>query len=285
MSQATPPAIFNRRLYALRRSRAARTIADHEFLHRRSMEDIVDRLESVTRRFPRALLIGVGPLRTLLTTECGVDEIVEADAATTRLSPDARGVALDEERLPFAPASFDLIVNLLSLHSANDLIGALVQMRTALKPDGLMIASLFGEETLRELRGALYAGEAAHAGGVSPRVAPFASVKDLGAALQRAGFALPVADLDRVRVAYRDPARLVRDLRGMGETNCLARRGKGLRRDATAAAMAALAEAKETTFDLVTLTGWAPHESQPKPLKPGSATHSLKSAIEDHAGE
>ena len=150
-------------------------------------------------------------------------------------------------------------------------------MRLALKADGLMIAVLFGGETLTELRQSLYAAETATAGGVSPRVAPFASVRDLGAALQRAGFALPVADVDRVCVSYERPARLLADLRGMGEAGCLQRRGRGLRRDALGAAMSSLEGA--ATFDLVTLTGWAPHESQPKPLKPGSAIQSLERAV------
>jgi len=247
------------------------------------MEDVVDRLETVTRHFPRALLIGAGALNSLLTEKCGVGEIIEADLCAARVKRGSYGVALDEEHLPFAPQSFDLIISLLSLHAANDLVGALVQMRLALKPDGLLIASLFGEETLREVKESFYSAESEHSGGVSPRVAPFAAVKDLGAALQRAGFAMPVADLDRVRVAYRNPNALVRDLRGIGETNCLARRGRGLRKSAAGVAMAALAELKEVTFDLVILTGWAPHESQPQPLKPGSATHSLQDAIDRYS--
>ncbi|MCB2112798.1 MAG: methyltransferase domain-containing protein [Parvularculaceae bacterium] len=279
MSRASPPRIFDRNLYARRRARAANKFAAHDFLHRRAMEDIVDRLETVTRDFPRALFIGVGGLRSLLSEACGVSEIIEADLSAARLTPGAAGVVMDEERLAFAPQSFDLVVSLLHLHTANDLIGALVQLRRALKPDGLLLASVFGEETLREMRAGLYAAEAAHSGGVSPRVAPFASVRDLGAALQRAGFALPVADLDRARVAYRTPQALIDDLRGMGETNCLANRGRGLRKSAAGAAMAALRGGDAVTFDIVTLTGWAPDESQPKPLKPGSATHSLAAAV------
>lgn len=276
MADPTPPLIFDRRLHARRRARAASAFAAHDFLHRRAMEDIVDRLETVTRSFPRALFYGAGDLKAMLTPRCGVGDIVDGDLVRARLPEGGVSLIFDEEASPFAPSSFDLIVSLLTLHAANDLVGALTQMRLALKPDGLLIAALFGEETLKELRAALYEAEAEFAGGVSPRVAPFASVRDLGGALQRAGFALPVADVDHVDVRYESPLRLIEDLRGMGETNCLRRRGRGLRRDALAAAMARLSEAGRITFDLVTLTGWAPHPDQPKPLKPGSAQHSLE---------
>lgn len=286
MDRATPPTIFDRKLYARRRARAASSLDAHDFLHRRAMEDIVDRLETVSRDFPRTLFFGVGGFTRMLTPKCGVGEIIEADMSPARLSNSSTRIAYDEEDAPFAPVAFDLVVSLLTLHTANDLIGALTQMRLALKPDGLLIATMFGEETLQELRAALYASEAHLAGGVSPRIAPFANVKDLGGALQRAGFALPVVDRDHVRVAYSDPVQILRDLRGMGETNCLAKRGKGLRRDALSATLATLsADSRTITFDLVTLTGWAPHESQPKPLKPGSAAHSLKGAIAKFARE
>ncbi len=243
------------------------------------MEDVVDRLETVTRKFPRALLYGAGALREMLTPDCGVGDVIDADLALARLVPGGASLVFDEELSPFAPSSFDLIVSLLSLHAVNDPVGALSQMRASLKPDGLLIAVLFGEETLQELRAALYASEAEFAGGVSPRIAPFASVRDLGAALQRATFALPVADIDKARVRYERPARLLDDLRGMGETSCLVQRGMALRRDVLAAALARLGDAGSISFDLVVLTGWAPHEGQQKPLKPGSAKHSLERAL------
>lgn len=280
MRDKGPPRIFNRRLYARRRARAAARFAAHDFLHRRAMEDVVDRLETVTRNFPRALFYGAGDLVSMVTPACGVGEIVSADLTPARLAAGAMSLAFDEEASPFSTNSFDLIVSLLTLHAANDPVGALAQMRAALRPDGLLIAVLFGEDTLAELRRSFYEAEAEIAGGVSPRVAPFASVRDLGAALQRAGLALPVADLDHVKVAYEDQSRLFADLRGMGETNCLQDQGRGLRRDALSAAVSRLGQGVETSFDLVTLTGWAPHESQQKPLKPGSATHSLKQALE-----
>ncbi len=278
MSKAPPPRIFDRRLYARRRARAAKTIAAHDFLHARAMADIVDRLETVTRSFPRALFYGVGDLKRLLTAKAGVGEIIEAEFAARRLCGPG-GLAFDEEASPFAPESFDLIVSLLTLHAANDPVGALAQMRMALKPDGLLIAVLFGEETLKELRAALYESEAELTGGVAPRIAPFASVRDLGGALQRAGFALPVVDADAVKVRYGEPMRLFADLRGMGETNCLTRRGRGVTRAVISGAAARLAAQETVSFDLVTLTGWAPHPAQQKPLKPGGATHSLEAAV------
>lgn len=244
------------------------------------MADVVDRLETVTRDFPRALFYGVGGLRALVTEKSGVGAIIEADLAQERVSGASSALVFDEDASPFAPASFDLIVSLLTLHASNDPVGALAQMRAALAPDGLLIAVLFAEETLKELRAALYEAEAEHARGVSPRVAPFASVQDLGMALQRAGFALPVVDIDAVTVRYADADRLFGDLRGIGETNCLAARGRGLRRDAAAAAAARLASSGSVRFDLATLTAWAPHPDQPKPLRPGSAAHSLQRAVE-----
>lgn len=243
------------------------------------MEDVVDRLETVTRAFPLALFYGAGALTATLTPACGVGTAVTADLAPERIAGGRSGVAFDEEHAPFAAASFDLIVSLLTLHAVNDPVGALAQMRRALKPDGLLIAVAFGEETLAGLRRALYASEAAATGGVSARMAPFASVRDWGGALQRAGFALPVADLDRVSVRYACPDRLFRDLRRMGETACLAARAPALTKAAAAALFEELGPQPEVTFDLVTLTGWAPHESQPKALKPGSAAHSLAEAV------
>lgn len=280
-----PPVIFNRPLYRRRRARAARSFASADFLHRRAMADIVDRLETVTRDFPCALMIGVADLTELLTPACGVGDIVCADLAAARLGSARPAVALDDEALPFAPASFDLIVSLLMLHHANDPVGALAQMRAALKPDGLMLAAVFGEGTLAGLRAALYAAEVERSGGAAARIAPFASVRDLGGALQRAGFALPVADLDIAEVAYRDPMRLIADLRAMGETSALAGRRKGLRRDDLARAMAGMKDAAgadglaREKFAIIMLTGWAPAPSQPKPLAPGSGKVSLADAV------
>ena len=202
----------------------------------------------------------------------------------------------DEEALPFAPESFDLVVSALSLHAVNDLPGALAQIRNVLKPDGLFLAALFGGDTLRELRTAFAMGESEVLGGISPRVAPMADVRDLGGLLQRAGFALPVADSEKTIVRYGAFTTLVDDLRALGETNALAERSKNiLRRDVLAAMLRAYAahSADEdgrllATFEVIYLTAWAPHESQQKPLKPGVAKTRLADALrtEEHsAGE
>lgn len=275
-----PPHLFDHRLYAKRRERSAKQFADYDFLHRRAMTDIVDRLESVNRNFPRALFYGVGDLASMLTPACAVGEIVHGDLALSRLGDDRQRVVFAEDAAPFALQSFHLIVSLLTLHNSNDLIGALAQMRAQLKPDGLLIAVLFGEETLSALKAALYRAETAVSGGVSARVAPFAAVRDLGACLQRAGFALPVADMDSVKVQYENPARLFSDLRGMGETSILKERAKPMTRKLFAQSISEFSDSGgEARFDLIYLTGWAPHESQQQPLKPGSAKASLEEAI------
>lgn len=276
----SPPQIFDKRLYARRRARAARRFGDFDFLHRRAMEDIAERLEIVKRRFAVAAFDGAGGLLNLLTPACEVGDIVAMDSALERLPQSGLRLAADAEALPFAPQRLDLFVSLLTLHTANDLVGALAQARMALKPDGLFIAAVFGEGTLGALRRALYAAEAELAGGVSARIAPFAAIQDYGQALSRAGFALPVVDVDKISVTYDDPFNLLRDLRGMGETGALASRPAALRRDVLMRAMALFAEAGGVEkFEIVYLTGWAPHESQQKPLQPGSAKMALKDAI------
>ena len=276
----TAPAIFDRRLYARRRARAARAFRGFDFLHRRAMEDIVDRLETVTRDFPRAVFSGAGDLVGMLTPACGVGAAVSMDLAPQRLPAAGARIAADEEALPLAAESLDLFVSLLTLHAANDLVGALAQARIALKPDGLFVAAVFGEETLAALRRALYAAEAELCGGVSPRIAHFAAIQDYGQALSRAGFALPVVDIDKISVTYEEPLKLLHDLRGMGETRALRGAAAPLRRDVLMRAMALFADAGGIErFEIVYLTGWAPHERQQKPLKPGSATTPLKDAI------
>jgi len=244
------------------------------------MDDIVDRLETVTRDFSRALFIGAGPLADRITPACSVSEIIHMDGAPARLPPAGPRITGDEENLPFAPGSLDLIVSILNLHAANDPLGALIQARQALKPDGLYIAAAFGEGTLKRYRTALQQAEIEITGGLSARIAPFAAVQDFGNALSRAGFALPVTDVDTVNVQYTDPMSLIRDLRGMGETGALASRPAPLNRDTAAASFAKFADSGgEEYFVIVYLTGWAPAASQPRPLKPGSATASLKDAV------
>ncbi len=277
------PLIFDRRTYALRRARAAKAgVAG--FLVEDAAAQLALRIGAVNRRFEKAL--------DLNSRDEGFALLAPAAGHWTR----SFAWTTDEETLPFAPESFDLIVSVLSLHAVNDLPGALVQIRQALKPDGLFLAALLGGETLTELRQAFAAGESDASGGVSPRVAPFADVRDLGGLLQRAGFALPVADVERTNVRYRDFGGLLRDLRAMGETNAQEQR---LRRPLSRAVLAAMlaryasehAEADgrlRATFDVVYLTGWAPHESQQTPLRPGTAKMRLADAlgaVEHPAGE
>ena len=249
----------------------------------------MDRLESVLRRFERALLCGPGAphLRDRLTEAADVGRVVCA-CETARLS---RALGADlaawPDALPFADASFDLVVSSMALHAVDDLPRALAEARRVLAPDGLFLALFPGERTLEELRGSLREGEAAVTGRLAPRVMPMVAVRDGGGLLQRTGFALPVADTVTVRARYGDPARLLSDLRAMGETNIGAAGPRGaMRRDAAAAAMAAYPRDADgrapARFDLVALTGWAPHQSQPKPLAPGSARASMADAIRRH---
>ncbi len=210
------------------------------------------------------------------------------DAAPCLLArADGPKVVADEEILPFKTASLDLVVSALSLQLVNDLPGALIQIRRALKPDGLFMAALLGGQTLHELREAFVVAETEVEGGASPRVAPFADVRDLGGLLQRAGFALPVADSETLVVGYPSPLHLMLELRSMGWANMLLdRRRTALRRATLTRAVAIYMERHgrpdgrvRATFEIVTLTGWAPHDSQQKPLKPGTAQARLATAL------
>ncbi len=279
-----PPEIFDRALLRLRRQRAWRG-APVTFLHDLILDDIVDRLETIQRRFETAVIIGPGAtlLRPKLTPACDVGALTELS-----ITGEAGAVFADEDQLPLAPQSCNLVISLMGLHMTNDLPGALLQMRRALKPDGLLLAALPGEKTLQELRSSLHKAEAEILGGVSPRVAPMAAIKDLGGLLQRVGLALPVADMFSQKVTYRDPITLLKELRQMGESNVLfSRRKSSLRRDVLMKALefyredfpAKTHDGVEATFDILMLTGWAPHESQQKPMKPGSAKASLREAV------
>ncbi|MEY4880417.1 MAG: hypothetical protein RJB62_1886 [Pseudomonadota bacterium] len=279
-----PPRIFDRRAYRARRARAAGRGGD-AFLAETAAEALADRIRAVNRHFRHALDIGsrgagFGQLAPL------ADYWVRAHPAGEFVAG-TRSVIADEEGLPFAAESFDLITSVLSLHAVNDLPGALIQIRRALKPDGLFMAAMFGGDTLTELRQAFAQAEAELTGGVSPRISPFGDVRDLGGLLQRAGFALPVTDSERTVVRYRDASTLFSDLRNLGETNVLAERAKApLRRAILAAALNEYAShfadddgRLRASFEIVYLTGWAPHESQQKPLKPGSAKLRLASVL------
>ena len=284
---AESPAIFDRALLRQRRRRAA-ALGPATFLLDRVAGDLAERLATVLRRFDLAVDLGTpgDAVRTALMRLESVGRIVAAD-----VMPDAtRGeifVAADEEPLPFGDTTLDLVVSALALQFVNDLPGVLVQIRRALKPDGLFLAALLGGETLTELRQSFAEAESDIEGGVSPRVAPFADLRDLGALLQRAGFALPVTDIDRVTVRYDSVFGLMHDLRRMGATNALlARRRTPLKR-ATLHRMAEIYAQRfadddgrlRATFEIVWLSGWAPHPDQQQPLKPGSAKARLADAL------
>ena len=259
---------------------------------------MADRLSVVLRQFDRAVDLGTPgeAVRRALAASGKVGTIVAASPFATPAPAGTLAVVADEEALPFRDGALDLVVSALSLQFANDLPGVLVQIRRALRPDGLLLAALLGGDTLTELRQAFAEAEAEVEDGISPRVAPFADLRELGALLQRTGFALPVTDVDRVSVRYASPLALMHDLRRMGATNVLTeRRRKPLRR-ATLMRMLEIYGARfadpdgrvRATFEIVWLSGWAPHESQQQPLRPGAAQHRLADALgtkEQPAGE
>ena len=290
------PRIFDRQLLRVRQSRA-RAQGPATFLLDRAAAELGERLSAVMRRFELAVDLGTptDAVRRALAASGKVGSIIAAAHPLDRDGSFLR-VAADEEALPFADGSLDLVVSVLALQFVNDLPGTLVQIRRALKPDGLMLAALVGGESLAELREVIAVAETEVEGGVSPRVAPFADVRQLGALLQRAGFALPVIDSERLVVRYDSMFALVRDLRHMGATNVLVERQRRPLKRATVERMAQLyaerfADADgrlRASFEIIWLSGWAPHESQQKPLKPGSAAQRLSDALktqEISAGE
>lgn len=273
LTPTTAPILFDRALLRARQDRARR-LGPAMFLLDRVTEDMEERLAAVTREFSDAAEIS------------SPGELLRKPAADrfrsiTRIEPD------ETETLTLAPESLDLAVSALGLQFVNDLPGVLAQIRRALRPDGLLLAAMIGGDTLTELRQAFAQAEAECEGGVSPRVAPFADLRDVGALLQRAGFALPVTDVDRVVVRYDSAFALMADLRRMGATNILIERRRAPTRRATLLRMAQVYSERfadsdgriRATFDVIWLSGWAPHESQPKPLRPGSAKASLEAAV------
>ena len=297
---SAPPILFDRALHRRRLDRAAQGFSAAAFLKARAAEDTVMRLEAIMRSFPLAVDLGSrdGAFAWALSSSDVREKIgllIETDLSAAMLArrPGLR-VQLDEERLPFADESLDLVVSTLALHWTNDLPGALIQIRRALKPDGLFVGAIFGGATLTELRQSLMQADSELSGGAGPRISPFADVVEAAALLQRAGFALPVTDVDRVQVGYAGPLQLIADLRAMGEVNVLAER-RPLSRRVLARACEAYAEQFSrpdgritATFEIITMTGWAPHESQQQPLRPGSAKMRLADALgvkEQGAGE
>lgn len=274
------PQIFDQSLRRARKARTAGQAHKASFLLQEVVSEVADRLQAVNRHFPVFVCHGAGELSQHVASHAIATNVV------ANLTPTG-GIVFEESEYPFAEASVDAHASLLTLHAINDLPGALAQIRRALRPDGFFIGALFGSRTLQELRHALTAAEAEVLGGVSPRVAPFLDIRDAGALLQRAGFALPVADTDEITVHYENPLRLLEDLRLMGETNVLQERQRRfLRRDVLMRALEiykrenADGEGRiRATFEIMYLAGWAPHESQQKPLKPGSAKMKLADAI------
>lgn len=279
-----PPRIFDAARRQARLARSARRFHQADFLHVRAAENAAESLEAIVRDFPVVVD---------LSAHSGVfDRAVRASDAAPRIGAVSAPLGLDRraapgaQALPLSDASTDLIVSLLTLHWANDLPGALAQIRRALKPDGLFIGTLFGAGTLKELRAMLTEAELAERGGAQARVSPFADGYDGAALLQRAGFALPVSDVDRFTVRYPDLFALIGDLRAMGETNGLHGPVRPLNRRIVARAAALYAERHgledgriPATFEIIHLAGWKPHDSQQKPLPRGSAKTRLADAL------
>ena len=279
-SPTAPPRIFDRDLLRRRILKARRGGAP-DFLLVRAADDLLDRLQTVMRPFPRALDLGA-------PTDHFARAVVDSGrAAPLRAGRFDGAVIVDEEALPFAPATFDLVVSGMTLQWVNDLPGALAQIRRILAPDGLFVACLPGGASLVEMRAAFAQAEEEIIGGASPRVSPFVDVRDMGGLLQRAGFALPVSDVDSITLRYDSLFALIADLRAMGAANAMVQRAKTpLRRDVLMRAAQIYAELfsdpdgrVRATFEIVWLSGWAPHGSQQKPAQPGSATARLEDAI------
>jgi len=293
---AAAPPVFDPRLLRARRARAAQRLAEHDFLFREVADRLADRLLDIKRSFPLALDIGchTGEFARIVASRGGIETLIQCDPAPA-MARRAGGLALlaaDAEALPFREGAFDLVVSVFSLHWVNDLPGALVQVRRLLKPDGLFLAALAGGGTLGELRAALTEAETEICGGARPRVAPFVDLRDAGALLQRAGFALPVADVDPITVRYENMFRLMADLRGMGETAAMAGTPRHFTRRDVLLRAAEIYRARHqgadgripATFQVVWLAGWAPDPSQQRPLRPGSATVRLEDALKAQSG-
>lgn len=276
--------VFDRRAVRLHRDRAAQTLLVVADLLQDCALRLLDRLDDTTRQFSRALDVGGRGVVAPLLRARGIETIACDPSPRMAALSGAPCLAADAEMLPFALGSFDLVVASLSLHWVNDLPGALIQLRHALRPDGLFLASIPVVGTLGELRAALAEAETAFLGGVSPRVSPFPELRDCAALMQRAGFALPVVDLDEVRLLYADPMRLLHDLRAAGEANALiARERRPPPRGLFPLALVRLPAEPDgrvpVTLRLAMLTGWAPGAGQPQPLARGSAQHRLADVL------
>jgi SAM-dependent methyltransferase len=296
MAAPDPLLVFDRSALRVRRERAARHWEARSFLKREIANRLVDRLDDVRRTFPLALDLGCHGdevAAALVERKTGerktIECLIRADLGFG-FARRAGGPALvaDEEALPFAAQRFDLVVSAMSLHWVNDLPGTLIQIARILKPDGLFLGAMLGGATLWQLRQALAVAESEIEDGLSPRVSPFADLRDAAGLLQRAGFALPVADSETIDVEYDSALGLMRELSAMGESNLVVERRRGLARRATLLRAAEIYRERfaqpsgrvAASFEVLFLHGWAPHESQPKPIKPGSARHRLAEALD-----
>ncbi|MEO1719054.1 MAG: methyltransferase domain-containing protein [Pseudomonadota bacterium] len=284
------PRLFDRSLVAHRRNRSATSSPDAGFLLDRAVDDALERLAIVTRDFTDILVLGAhdGRAGRRLRAAYPQATVLEVDHAADLLAlADGPTLVADEEALPFEAEQFDLVVSPLVLHAVNDLPGVLSQIQRCLRPDGLLVGALAGGRTLEELADAMLTAEAEQTGAVSMRVAPRIDVRQLGSLLQRAQFALPVVDSDVVSTTYASPLHLMREVKAMGASNALAERPRTpMTRGLLLRACEVYAERYadddgrvRATFEVLTMTGWAPHPDQPKPLKPGSATHRLADAL------
>lgn len=280
------PLIFDRGQVRRMQTRAAYKLADHNFLIDWNLRHLIDRLPDIKRTYPRALLIGARAspeIITMLMNAGQIEDLVMIDMSSV-YEPD---ICADEEHLPFAAGTFDLIISPFSLHHINDVPGALIQLRQALKPDGLMLAAFPGGETLIELRQSFMKVEIAHRNGARMRVHPFIDKQQAAGLMQRAQYALPVVDSEQITVTYDNAFRLMQDLRYMGETNSLHMRDRSLTGKNLMLEMAKIYQADfsepdgriRATFEMIFLTGWSPHENQQKPLRPGSAQRRLADAL------
>ncbi|MFC7291299.1 methyltransferase domain-containing protein [Hirschia litorea] len=292
------PVVFDRRLVKKHRNRAAKHFKNHDFIKKRAAEDLADRLDVVPRPFDLILDLGAHSgeatkeIRARKPISDRVETIISTDLSPNFISA-ASGLraAADEEFLPFKPFSFDAVISSLSLHWVNDLPGTLMQIRNVLKPDGLFIGQMLGGKTLNELRTCLIEAETEIRGGAAMRISPFADIQDMSSLLQRAGFVMPVADTETVKVRYSNPFTLFNDLRGMGETSAPAttsqtKKSPNLTRTILFRALEIYSEKftdKDgkylTTFEIITASGWSPGPDQPQPLRRGSAKASLAEAL------
>ncbi len=296
MSPSPSPLLFDRARIAKNRDRASQNFEDYAFLKVKESTQLLDRLQDSPRRFDHALDLWAhtGQASQILNTSGLVDHITALEPSDnmreTLGSKNIPTKAWDNDLLPFDPDRFDLAVSVLGLHWANDLPGVLREIRRVLKPDGLFLACLFGGGTLNELRSALIEAETEITGGISPRLSPLPGLQDMAGLLQRAGFALPVADIERVTVRYSHPMKLLQDLKGMGEQAAFLKRDGQERRPLSRRILAHMSDIYadrfsepdgkvRASFEIIWLSGWAPADNQPKPLWPGSGKFSLADAI------